>query len=79
MILVPATLRARVRPRPASDAVWAGRGPRRLRGLGALSPPTSKAEEDLVTVYGTVTGGLDYDTAVGGSNFVASIEADIIE
>lgn len=45
----------------------------------AYDSETSKGEDDLVTVYGTVIGGLDYDTAAGGSNYVASIEADIIE
>jgi hypothetical protein len=38
-----------------------------------------KTEDDFVTVYGTVVGGLEYETAIGGSNFVASIEAEIVE
>ena len=41
--------------------------------------PTDKTEEDLVTIYGTVIGGMEYDTAAGGSNYVASIEGEIIE
>lgn len=38
-----------------------------------------QAEEDLVTVYGTVQGGYDYETQAGGSNFVGHVEARIIE
>lgn len=40
---------------------------------------TNKTEDDLVVVYGRVEGGLDYDTAIGGSNYVASVEGEIIE
>jgi hypothetical protein len=40
---------------------------------------TRFTEDDLLTVYGTVNGGLDYDTAIGGSNFVASIDGEILE
>ena len=41
--------------------------------------PTDKTEEDLVTVYGVAAGGHEYDTQIGGSNFVGSIDARIIE
>jgi hypothetical protein len=40
---------------------------------------TDKTEDDLVTVYGTVEGGLEYETQMGGSNYVGSIEGGIIE
>jgi hypothetical protein len=40
---------------------------------------TDKTEDDLVTVYGTVLGGLEYDTQIGGSNFVASVKGEVIE
>jgi hypothetical protein len=40
---------------------------------------TDKTEEDLVTVYGTVTGGYEYETQIGGANYVGSIEAEILE
>jgi hypothetical protein len=40
---------------------------------------TEKTEEDIVTVYGTVAGGYGYDTQSGGTNFVGSVEAKIIE
>jgi hypothetical protein len=40
---------------------------------------TDKQEEDLVTVYGIVKGGKEYDTQIGGSNYVAHIKARIIE
>lgn len=40
---------------------------------------TSKTKDDFVTVYGTVVGGYEYDTAIGGSNFVASVKAEILE
>lgn len=45
----------------------------------AYEGSNDKTEDDFVTVYGTVAGGLEYDTAIGGTNFVASVEADIIE
>jgi hypothetical protein len=38
-----------------------------------------KTEDDVVTVYGTVIGGLEYETRIGGTNFVASIAGEIIE
>jgi hypothetical protein len=40
---------------------------------------TNTTEDDVVTVYGTVNGGLEYDTAMGGTNYVGSIAAEIIE
>jgi hypothetical protein len=40
---------------------------------------TDKTEDDLVTVYGEVMGGYEYDTQIGGSNYVGWIEARIIE
>jgi len=40
---------------------------------------TSAAEEDVVKIYGTVTGGIDYDTQIGGSNYVPEIQATTIE
>ena len=40
---------------------------------------TDKTEDDFVTVYGIVEGGYEYDTSIGGSNFVASVDAEIIE
>ena len=40
---------------------------------------TEKTEDDIVTVYGTVAGGYEYDTQIGGTNFVGSVEARIIE
>lgn len=36
-------------------------------------------EDDLVTVYGVVRGGYEYDTQAGGSNYVAHIAAKILE
>ena len=41
--------------------------------------PTDKTEEDLVTVYGEAMGGYEYETQIGGSNYVGWIEARIIE
>jgi hypothetical protein len=40
---------------------------------------TDKTEDDLVTVYGTVVGGFEYDTQIGGSNYVGHISARVIE
>jgi hypothetical protein len=31
------------------------------------------------TVYGEVQGGYDYETQIGGSNYVAHVEGEIIE
>lgn len=41
--------------------------------------PTDKTEEDVVTVYGTVRGGYEYDTAAGGSAYVGHLRARIID
>jgi hypothetical protein len=40
---------------------------------------TDKTEDDIVTVYGEVQGGYEYDTQIGGSNYVGHIRARIIE
>lgn len=40
---------------------------------------TDKAEDSMVTVYGTVVGGKEYETTIGGSNFVGELKARIIE
>jgi|GEM_PF-2954949 len=40
---------------------------------------TNAAEEDIITVYGTVTGAESYETQIGGSNFVPRIKAKYIE
>jgi hypothetical protein len=45
----------------------------------SYSFPTDKTEEDLVTVYGVAQGGYEYETQIGGSNYVGWIEAKIIE
>lgn len=41
--------------------------------------PTDKTQEDFVTVYGEVQGGHQYDTNIGGSNYVGHIKARIVE
>lgn len=40
---------------------------------------TKFTEDSLVTVYGVVEGGYEYDTQIGGSNYVGHIRAEIIE
>lgn len=40
---------------------------------------TDATEEDVVTVYGVVRGGYEYDTQIGGTNYVGHIAASIIE
>jgi hypothetical protein len=40
---------------------------------------TDKTEDDLTTIYGIVEGGYEYDTQAGGTNYVASVKAQIIE
>lgn len=41
--------------------------------------PTDKTEQDLVTVYGEAMGRYEYETQIGGSNYVGWIEGRIIE
>lgn len=40
---------------------------------------TRFTEESLVSVLGVVQGGYEYDTQIGGSNYVGHIRAEIIE
>jgi hypothetical protein len=39
----------------------------------------ASAEDDIITVYGTVTGGKNYRTQIGGSRFVPRIKARYID
>lgn len=38
----------------------------------------SAAEEDIITVYGTVVGETEYETQIGGSTYVPEIDARYI-
>lgn len=51
-----------------TDEVW-------VAGFGEIE----SAEEDLVTIYGTVTGAEEYETAIGGSNYVPKVKAKYID
>jgi hypothetical protein len=51
-----------------TDEVW-------VSGFGEIE----SAEEDIVTVYGTVTGAEEYETQIGGSNFVPKVKAKYID
>jgi hypothetical protein len=51
-----------------TDEVW-------VAGFGEVE----SAEEDIITVYGTVTGAEEYETAIGGSNYVPRIKAKYID
>lgn len=43
------------------------------------APEVDAVEEDVITVYGTVAGGEEYETQIGGSNFVPKVKAKYIE
>lgn len=43
------------------------------------APEVAAVEEDIITVYGTVTGGEEYETRIGGSNFVPKVKAKYVE
>lgn len=45
----------------------------------AYDHPISASADDRVTVYGTITGGYEYDTQAGGSNFVPSMHLRYID
>ncbi|HWD39612.1 MAG TPA: hypothetical protein VG944_12240 [Fimbriimonas sp.] len=51
-----------------TDEIW-------VSGFGEIE----SAEEDVVTVYGTVTGAEEYETSIGGSNYVPKIKAKYID
>ena len=39
----------------------------------------ASAENDIITVYGTVTGSKTYQTQIGGSTFVPRVKAKYID
>jgi hypothetical protein len=41
--------------------------------------PIEAAEEDIITVYGKITGSEEYETQIGGSTFVPRMNADYID
>lgn len=51
-----------------TDEIW-------VSGFGEIE----SAEEDVITVYGTVTGAEEYDTQGGGSNYVPKIKAKYVD
>ena len=51
-----------------TDEIW-------IAGFGGVE----SAEEDIITVYGTVAGAEEYETAIGGSNYVPRIKAKYID
>lgn len=51
-----------------TDEIW-------VAGFGEIE----SAEEDIITVYGTVSGAEEYETQIGGSNFVPKIKAKYID
>jgi hypothetical protein len=51
-----------------SDEIW-------VSGFGEIE----SAEEDMVTVYGTVTGAEEYETQIGGSRYVPKVKAKYID
>jgi hypothetical protein len=51
-----------------TDEIW-------VSGFGEIE----SAEEDVITVYGTVTGAEEYETAIGGSNYVPKVKAKYID
>jgi hypothetical protein len=51
-----------------TDEIW-------VAGFGSIE----SAEEDVITVYGTVTGAEEYETAIGGSNYVPRIKAKYVD
>jgi len=41
--------------------------------------PTEAAEEDIITVYGKITGSEEYETQIGGSTYVPRMKAKYID
>ena len=44
-----------------------------------FTEPIAAAEEDVVTVYGKMTGSEEYETQIGGSTYVPRMNAKYID